>query len=85
MTEAEIRATLEKLLARIAPEADLASIDPEESLQRALDIDSFDFLNFLVAVRNELGVTVSESDYGKVGTLQGLLRFLAPRLGDRGT
>lgn len=85
MTEAEIRAALAKLLARIAPEADLASIDPEESLQRALDIDSFDFLNFLVAVRNELGVTVSESDYGKVGTLQGLLRFLAPRLGDRGT
>jgi acyl carrier protein len=83
MTEAEIRAALAKLVARIAPEADLAAIDPGESLQRALDIDSFDFLSLLVAVRDELGVTVSESDYGKVGSLQGLVSFLAPRLKDR--
>ena len=83
MTEAEIRAALAKLVARIAPEADLAAIDSGESLQRALDIDSFDFLNLLVAVRDELGVTVSESDYGKVGSLQGLVSFLAPRLANR--
>lgn len=84
MTEEQIRAALSKLLARIAPEADLASIDPGEPLQRALDIDSFDFLNLLVAVRNELGVTVPESDYGEVGTLQGLVRYLAARLQARG-
>jgi acyl carrier protein len=85
MTGEQIRAALAKLLARIAPEADLGSIDPEEPLQRALDIDSFDFLNLLVAVRNELGVTVSESDYAKVGTLRGLVRFLEPHLRDRGS
>ena len=83
MTEAHIRAALAKILARIAPEADLASIDPEEPLQRALDIDSFDFLNLLVAVRDELGVTVAEPEYGEVGTLQGLVRFLGSRLADR--
>ena len=83
MTEVEIRAALAKLLARIAPEADLASIDPGEPLKRALDIDSFDFLSLLVAVRDELGVTVSEADYGKVASLQGLVSFLAPRLADR--
>ena len=83
MTEQQVLEAVSRLLARIAPEADLSSIDPEEPLQRALDIDSYDFLNLLVAVRDELGVAVSESDYGKVGTLQGLVRFLAPRLADR--
>lgn len=77
MTEQQVLEAVSRLLARIAPEADLSSIDPEEPLQRALDVDSYDFLNLLVAVRDELGVAVSESDYGKVGTLQGLVRFLA--------
>ena len=84
MTEGEIREALAKILARIAPEADLGSVDPGEPLQRALDIDSFDFLNLLTGIRDQLGVTIAESDYGKVATLQGLVGFLAPRLGDRG-
>jgi acyl carrier protein len=79
MTEDEIRAALAKILARIAPEADLASIDPREPLQRALDIDSFDFLNLLTSIRDALGVSIAESEYGKVATLQGLVRLLASR------
>lgn len=83
MTEPEIRGELAKILARIAPEVDLASIDPGEPLQRALDIDSFDFLTLLTAIRDALGVAIAESEYGKVGTLQGLVGFLASRLADR--
>jgi len=83
MTEEEIRATLAKIVARIAPEADLVSLDPREPLQRALDIDSFDFLNLLTAIRDELGVTVAESEYGQVGSLQKLVVFLQSRLADR--
>jgi acyl carrier protein len=83
MSEEEIRATLAKIVARIAPEADLASIDPGEPLQRALDIDSFDFLNLLTGIRDELGVTVAESEYGQVGTLERLVGFLQSRLAGR--
>jgi acyl carrier protein len=80
MKEERVRETVARLLARIAPEADLSSLRPDEPLQRALDIDSYDFLNLLVAVRDELGVTIAESDYGKVGTLESLVRFLTARL-----
>jgi acyl carrier protein len=75
--EQEIRDAVLRLLARIAPEASLDELDPEEPLQQALDIDSFDFLNLLVAIRDELGVAVPESDYGKVATLRELVAYLA--------
>jgi acyl carrier protein len=81
MSKDGIREALAKILGRIAPEADLDSVDPKAPLQRALDIDSFDFLNLLVGVRDELGVAIAESDYGQVSTLDGLTRFIASRRG----
>jgi acyl carrier protein len=80
MNEERVREVVLRSLSRIAPEADLPSLNPDEPLQRALDIDSYDFLNLLVALRDELGVTVAESDYGKVRTLNGLLGFLTEHL-----
>lgn len=77
MTEQEIRDTVLRLILRVAPEAVLDEIDPAEPLQQALDIDSFDFLNLLVAIRDELGVTIAESDYGKVATLRELVAYVA--------
>ena len=81
MNAQELRDTILKLLAHAAPEADVATIAGDEPLQRALDLDSFDFLNFLVALRDELGVTIEESDYGTLRTLDDLMRFLEPRVG----
>lgn len=80
MNEQDIRDAVLRLLARVAPEANLKALDPGERLQQALDIDSFDFLRLLVAIRDELGIEVAESDYGKVATLDGLVAYLASRL-----
>lgn len=80
MTTEELRGRILKLLARAAPEAQVDTLDDDEPLQRALDLDSFDYLNFLVALRNELGVAIEESDYGSLRTLGDLLRFVEPRL-----
>ena len=81
MREEEIRAALAKVLARIAPECDFDSVDPDEPLQRALDIDSFDFLNLLTGIRDELGVSVAESEYGQVGTLRKMVGISAVQAG----
>lgn len=80
MSERDVRGALLRLLARVAPEADLSELDPREPLQRALDIDSFDFLGLLVAIRDDLGVSVPESDYGRVATLDDLVGYLEQRL-----
>jgi acyl carrier protein len=80
MTEAEIRETIFKLLGRIAPEADFGTLAPDDNLRRTLDIDSFDALNFFIALHEELGVEIPEADYGRLNTLAELVRYLAARV-----
>ena len=58
MTENEVRERIFEILHRIAPEADLNRLDPNENIREALDIDSFDFLNVLVAVNEKFGVNI---------------------------
>lgn len=76
MTDTEVRAAIADVLRRIAPEADLSRIDPQADLREALDIDSFDFLNVLIGLDEKIHVTVSEADYGKVRSLDALVRYL---------
>ena len=80
MSEPEIRAAVFKILRKIAPEADLDQIRPEENLREALDIDSFDFLNFMIGLHEELNVEIPESDYRKLSSLSELVRYLSDRL-----
>jgi len=81
MTEARIKETIFKLLKKIAPEADPESLAPEENIRRTLDIDSFDALNFFIALHEELGVEIPESDYGQLNSIAEMVRYLAVRLG----
>jgi acyl carrier protein len=67
-------------LAGIAPEADLDGLPPEADLQEELDLDSMDFLNFLIALGEQTGVHVPESDYAQVRTLGGCVAYIAARV-----
>lgn len=66
-------------LQRIAPEADLASLDETEDLRRALEIDSFDFLRLLTGLQERLGVDFPEADYGQLMTLSALVKYIATK------
>jgi acyl carrier protein len=66
-----------RALSRIAPEADLTTLDPDEDLREQLDLDSVDFLNVMVAIHDELGIEVPEADYAKVRTLAGCVEYLS--------
>jgi acyl carrier protein len=81
MTPEEIEQAILRSLGDIAPEADLASLKPHLSLREQLDLDSMDFLNFVIAVHQSVGVEVPESDYPKLATLNGAVTYLAERLG----
>jgi acyl carrier protein len=80
MNEDQIMRTLFKMLSRIAPESDPATLAPDENIRRALDIDSFDALNFFVQIHDELGVTIPESDYGQLNTLAEMLHYISSRM-----
>jgi acyl carrier protein len=80
MRDADILAVLQDELARLAPEIDFGAADPNGSIQREFDIDSMDFLNFITALHERLGVNVPEADYAKVATLSGARAYLAEKL-----
>ncbi|HEY5868027.1 MAG TPA: acyl carrier protein [Candidatus Tectomicrobia bacterium] len=80
MTEAQLKETIVKVLGRIAPEADPSTLGPDDNMREALDIDSFDHLNFLIGLNEELGVDIPESDYGQLTTLADVMRYLSVRV-----
>lgn len=75
-TEEEIRSVLVSVLGSIAPEADPAALDPGESLRDQLDLDSMDFLNFVIGVHQRLGVEIPEADYPRLASLDQALAYL---------
>lgn len=79
MTDEDIRKIIFTELATIAPEADPAALSPDANVRETLDIDSYDFLQFLIALSEKLGVEVPEKDYAKFTTLDGMVRYLAGR------
>jgi acyl carrier protein len=83
MSETEIRQAVFEAIRQIAPEADPRQLQPGDNLREALGIDSFDFLNLLVGLRQRVGVEIPEADYGKLTTLADLVRYLAPKTGER--
>jgi len=79
-TRDEIRSTVLRMLGEIAPEADLAAVKPDVSFRDQLDIDSMDFLNFVIAVHEALHVEIPEADYPKLITLNACVEYLAAAL-----
>ncbi|MBS3910398.1 MAG: acyl carrier protein [Hydrogenophaga sp.] len=77
MNATDIRALAANVLAGIAPEADLASVGEHEDLREALDLDSMDFLNFIIGLSQGSGVNIPESDYPKLFTLAGMHGYLS--------
>jgi len=51
-------------------------------VRKTLDIDSYDFLNFLIGLNEKLGVEVPESDYGQLRTLNEMLSYFSARVGE---
>jgi acyl carrier protein len=80
MTSEEIRQAFLDVLAQIAPEGDYARLKPHLPLRDQLDIDSYDFLNVVVAVHERIGVDIPEADYQKLATLDSAVSYLALRL-----
>lgn len=85
MNSAEIRKVVQEELNNIAPEADLANVNPAADLREAIDIDSMDFLNFIIAIHHRLGIDIPEIDYPKLATLDGAIAYIDAKLGSSRT
>lgn len=81
MTREQLRTIVLEELRRIAPETDAGALRAERPFREQVDLDSMDWLNFLVALHERLGVEIPEADYAKLGTLDQILDYLAGKRG----
>jgi len=80
MTDAEIRKVVLDALASVAPELEEATLAPDKNFRDQLDIDSMDFLNYVIALHEALKLDIAEPDYPRLLTIDGAVSYIAERL-----
>jgi acyl carrier protein len=81
MNDADLRATVIATLQSIAPEVEPELLRDSRPLRLQVDLDSMDWLNFLIGLSERLKVAIPESDYGQLVTLKDLMHYLKARGG----
>jgi len=77
----DIRRSIVAVLCDVAPEIEPAKLDPKAELRTSLDLDSMDFLNFVIGLHDALGIDIPEADYRKLSTLDACVAYVEARLG----
>lgn len=85
MDENRIWQTIFTTLKGIAPEIEPDDLERSAPLRDQVDLDSMDFLNFLIGLHRTLGVQIPEADYSKLVSLNDLAAYLKARLPDQET
>lgn len=76
MTTEEIQKTVFRLLKNIAPDTEPEKLRPDDNIRHTLAIDSFDYLQFIVAMDEAFSLDTPEDDYGKIETLKSLTNYV---------
>ncbi len=80
MTREQIKEAVVQALLGVAPEAQASALRGDQELREQLEIDSFDFLNFVIALDKSLSVAIPEADYQRLSTIDACVEYLAARL-----
>lgn len=80
MNDQELRKVVLAALNDIAPEVDADALKDDSPLRNQVDLDSMDWLNFLIGLHKKLGVEIPESAYAGLITLDNVLQYLKVRL-----
>jgi acyl carrier protein len=79
MDRDHVKKMLLQALTDVAPEVDAAAIEPAQPLRSQVDLDSADWLNFLVAVHDKLGIDIPDAAAAKLNTLDKLIDYCAAK------
>ena len=79
MNDADIRAIALATLKTIAPEVEEDELRPDRPLRSQVDLDSMDWLNFLLGLHEKLKVEIPEADYARLVTLDDIVAYLATK------
>jgi acyl carrier protein len=76
MTDTEIKEKVLRILGEIAPEADLENIEPDVEFREQIDLDSMDYLNFVIALDEEFAASIPETEYTQFTSLNACVEKL---------
>ena len=79
MNRDQVAARILEILADVAEDLDLSNVDPDVPLREQLDLDSVDFLDFVMVFRSQYGIEVPEDDYPELATLNSSIDYLGPK------
>jgi acyl carrier protein len=80
MKVAGIQQMILEAIQEVAPEIEQDDIDMDEDIREECDLDSMDFLNYLIALKKSTGVSIAESDYTQVNTFNKMISYLSKKL-----
>jgi acyl carrier protein len=80
LTEDQIKKVALDIIETIAPEADIENLDPAVRFRDQFNFDSVDFMNFAVALQEQLKVDIPEADYLQLATLKGCITYLKSKI-----
>ena len=81
MTHAEVEQKVRQALLSVAPEVETMPLQAALPLRDQVDIDSMDFLRFVLELHKQLGVDVPEADYPELDSLERMVDYIAARIG----
>lgn len=76
MTNEEIQKVAVEMLKKIAPDTEPEKLAPDDDIRYTLEIDSFDALQFVVALDEHFKLDIPEEDYGKITTMKKLVQYI---------
>ena len=82
MDAEKIKSEVIAVLVDVAPEVEVESLDPARSFRDQFEFDSIDFVELMLRLEKRLGITIPQSDYPKLSSLNGALRYLTSTAAD---
>lgn len=76
MNRQEIRDAVIDELVNVAPDIDRAEVEDEKSLRDEYDLDSMDSVNLAIAIHRRLGVSIPDSEFARLQSVQDLVNYL---------
>jgi len=68
-----------EVMRQVVPEMEPATLDARVSFRDQFEIDSVDYLNFVLALEQRLEMRIPEVDYPRLSSLDGCVAYLGKR------
>ena len=79
MTDEQLRERVLATLQEVVPNIDLAILDERTSFRDQYEIDSIDFVKFVLTLEKQLNIKIPETDFPRFSSLKGSLDYLQSR------